>query len=500
MSHGIFALCCGLVLLATPAQGALDITMVLANGDPAPGTGGSFTGFGDVVINDAGTIAFHGYVVGPGNSGLWRLSGATPERLVATGQVPPGAPDGQTLDWIDGILLPQSGDTVVFRTEFLGSEEAYYEVGPGGLSPIVIEGQAAPGTDAVFDSIRASMRVSAAGEIAFFATLSGGTSTSSNSTGIWSGSAGDLALVARQGEPAPGGDGDTWFILDSYPRISPSGTVGFASVLFGSNGYAGVWTGAPVPGLPSAFAPLSDYRSAFLSENDELLFLEFNSASGYPMRLRAGLPDDFRTVISDGDEAPGLPPGVVVRASWPWLEARMNRRRQVAFRTETQEEPRRLGLWSEGSGVLELLALQGEVAPGTGGLHFDEIEAFEVNDLGQTAFVADLDGLSGRGLFLVDPGEPPQLVARGEGWLQLTPGDMRQVSGLNVSLESADFLSERERGALNDAGELVFSLSFYDGTSGLFVARVPEPGGAALCLGALLTLGGLCRCRARDRA
>jgi hypothetical protein len=216
------------------------------------------------------------------------------------------------------------------------------------------------------------------------------------------------------------------------------------------------------------------------------------------MRLRAGLPGDFRTVISDGEEAPGLPPGVTVLAAWPWLEARMNRHRQVAFRTETQEDPRRLGLWSEGSGALELLALEGEVAPGTGGLHFGDIEAFELNDLGQTAFVADIDGLSGRGLFLVDPGEPPQLVARGEGWLELAPGDERQVSGVNVSLESADFLSEQERGALNDVGELVFSLSFYDGTSGIFVTSVPEPGGLASGLAVALALAGLRRRRAAD--
>jgi hypothetical protein len=497
MKTRIFALCSCLVLLAFPAQGDLDIAMVLANGDPAPGTGENYTGFGDVVINDAGVIAFHGFVIGPGNSGLWRLSDAALEQLVATGEVPPGAPDGQTLDWIDGILLPQSSDTVVFRTEFSGSEEAYYSVDSSGLAPIAIEGQTAPGTDAVFMWIYPSMRVSNDGKIAFYGTLEGGSSTSGNSTGIWSGGAGDLALVARQGDSAPGGGGDTWFVLDQWPRISPTGTVGFASVLFGFNGYAGVWTGAPTPGAPSVFASLADYRSSFLSENDELLFIEFLSESAEPARLRAGLPGDFRTVISDGEEAPGLPPGVTVYASWPWLEARMNRHRQVAFRTETVEETRRLGLWSEGSGNLELLALQGELAPDTGGLHFDEIEAFELNDLGQTAFVAKLDGLSGRGLFLANPGDPPLLVARGEGWFQVAPGDIRQVSGVNASLESADFLKRNERGALNNVGELIFSLSFYDGTSGIFVASVPEPDGTLLSFVALLTLAGLGRSRAR---
>jgi hypothetical protein len=494
----IRALCLCLALGAGAAQGAsAQIETLLENGDPAPGTGQAFTGFGRVAINDAGTVAFHGFVVGPGNSGLWRLSGGTLERLAATGQVPPGAPSGQTLDWIDGILLPQTGDTVVFRTEFLGSEEAYYAVGSGGLAPIAIEGQPAPGTDGVFQWIHPSLRVSDAGEVAFWATIEGGTvSPGFDGTGIWSGSAGNLALVARQGDPAPGGNGDTWFIVDQYPRISPGGLLAFAAVLFGANGHAGVWTGAPLPGLPPVFSAFSDYRSAFVSESEELLFTEFHSQSGGPVELRAGLPGDLRTVISDGDVAPGLP-GVPIHASWPWLEPRMNRPGQVAFRTETQEAVPREGLWSEGSGSLQLLALEGLPVPGEPGLSYDQIQGFQINDLGQTAFVADLHGLSGRGLFLTGPGETPQLVARGDGWLEVAPGDLRQVSGVSVSLESEQFSWETERGALNNAGELVFSLSFYDGTSGVFVATLPEPSKNATMLSALLTLAWLARRRAR---
>lgn len=488
---GALAACsiAGLALASSVARAAVLIETLIESGDAAPGAG-TFTGFGVAAIDDEGTVAFHGFAL-PQGTGLWRMSDTAIERLATVGEVLPGAPGGETLAWIDHILMPRSGDAVVFRTRLLSSDEAYYAAAPGPLAPIAIEGQPAPGTGAAFQRLNPSLRMSDDGEIAFWALLDGG--GVDDRTGIWSGGAGTLQLVARQGSNAPGGGGDDWFIIDQYPRIAPDGTVAFAAVLFGLSGRAGVWTGTPVPSGPAVLADLADYRSASISDDDRLGFLEFLSQSGDPARLRVGRPGNFRTVIEDGAQGPGLPPGISISAAWPILEARVNRSGDAAFRTQTQETTRRSGLWSDAGGGPTLLALEGEPAPGLPGFAFGEIEGFELNDLGQTAFLARLEGPLDRGLFLADPGEAPQLVARGQGFFRVGPGDSREVASLNVGLESEIFSNESERGGLSNRGELVFSLAFQDGSSGIFVATLPEPRSAALRLAALVSVAWLLR-------
>jgi MYXO-CTERM domain-containing protein len=62
-------------------------------------------------------------------------------------------------------------------------------------------------------------------------------------------------------------------------------------------------------------------------------------------------------------------------------------------------------------------------------------------------------------------------------------GELKTVSRVDL-VERPDQL----RYVLNDRGQLRFMAFFTDGTSGVFLATVPEPGGAALVLAALLPL------------
>jgi hypothetical protein len=159
----------------------------------------------------------------------------------------------------------------------------------------------------------------------------------------------------------------------------------------------------------------------------------------------------------------------------------------------------REGLWSDGSGSLELLALAGDPAPGTAGLVFTEIRGFDINNLGQTAFLAEvgtaIDGPGDPALYLADVGAAPDLVAQLGADLQLAPGDVRTVSGLDVNLMET-VSRGHAGGGFNQAGELVFAASFFDGTAGLYVATVPEPGAGA---GAVVALGTLAALRRRCR-
>ena len=462
--------------LAAPASAELTVRPVAEYGDPAPGTGDSFIAFGAPVINDAGRVAFEGAILNSWR--IWRETAAGLEQVAAWDDVPAGSPGGAAILYFSEILFSNAGHVVV-RAELDSGDEGYFSASPGGMATIAVEGQPAPGTTETFHRIDTSLRISDAGDIAFYGTLD----TFYDPTGIWMGQAGTLSLLVRQGDPAPGGGGDAFFILSDFPRISEAGDVGFASLLFGLSARAGLWKGSPGSLADLLVAPMSDYRHAFLSDDEEWVFVD-QSPSTTP-RILAGVPGDFRTVYTVGDQAPGLPPGVgIVISPYP-PDLRMNGSRQVALRAATAETTPREGLWSEGSGTLTLLALAGEVAPGTGGLIYEEIEGFGISDLGQTAFRAEFQDLAGHGLFLADPGEAPELVVREGGTFEVSPGDVRTVTALDVVLESADYLRQRARGGFNDAGELAVGLRFGFGSAGVYVVTIPEPNATLLVLAAL---------------
>ena len=391
-----------------PAKAA-STTPVFLSGDAAPGTGGTFLGFGPIATNDAGTLAFEGTVSTAGR-GLWRQSALGLAQLLALPAPAAGGPAGATLDFLDGLALPQGDGPVLVRVRLSSGDDALYSVDSSqGLLPIAIEGQAAPGTvGAVFQSIRASLRVSDAGESVFFAVLEGGDTTAFNATGVWSGSGGAVSLVARQEDAAPGGGGETWFQMDQYPRIAPDGTIGLASVLFGLTGTSGIWTGNAAPLSPVILTPMTIYANAVIGDAGALVFLK-TPTGGAPSTVEAGTPGNLRTVAAQGAQAPGLPPGVEL--SLLGVEPRINRNGQVAFRAATVEATPRAGLWSEGAGPLELVALVGDPAPGTGGLVYVEFLGFELNDLGQLAFLAEV------GASVEFPGDPAlYFAAPGECW------------------------------------------------------------------------------------
>jgi len=271
--------------LADPANASvLTVRPVAELGNPAPGTGDSFVAFGTPVINDAGRVAFEGAI--PNSGRIWRETPAGLEQVAAWGDVPTGAPGGASLQAFCELLFSNGGHVVV-RAELDDGAEGYFSAAPGGAAAIAVEGQVAPGTTDIFQRIDSSPRISDAGDIAFYGVLD----TFSGPTGIWMGGAGTLSLLARQGDPAPGGSGDPFFILSDFPRICAAGDVGFASLLFGAAARAGLWKGAPGNLADELVAPMSDYRHAFLSDDEEWVFVD-QSASVTP-RIRAGVPGDF---------------------------------------------------------------------------------------------------------------------------------------------------------------------------------------------------------------
>ncbi|MEZ6193652.1 MAG: hypothetical protein R3C45_20610 [Phycisphaerales bacterium] len=103
----------------------------------------------------------------------------------------------------------------------------------------------------------------------------------------------------------------------------------------------------------------------------------------------------FRTVALTGDAAPGTDPGVTFKSFRKGVS--LNGLGQTVFQAVLQgpgvDSTNANGLWSEGSGALNLVARQGNHAPGTEpGVVFEFLSTATLNDTGHVAFRGSLTG------------------------------------------------------------------------------------------------------------
>jgi hypothetical protein len=151
------------IWLYTPGSGN---QMLVREGDPAPGTAGA------VFANTGQGVGF---------------PGVSPTSLTRSGRYE------FTTDLAGGDVTPGVND----RALYAGA------VG-GGLTLIARSGQPAPGTDTNFAGFSPFYSlINDAGDLAFQATLSGGSSVPTNNSGIFIWKSGTLSLVVRSGGPVP---------------------------------------------------------------------------------------------------------------------------------------------------------------------------------------------------------------------------------------------------------------------------------------------------------
>ncbi|MCH7720516.1 MAG: hypothetical protein IH988_05930 [Planctomycetes bacterium] len=173
------------------------------------------------------------------------------------------------------------------------------------------------------------------GWVGFSAFFEGPLVDEYNFYGLFVGSADDLRLVARQGSQAPGMDPGVEFFnfLTVVPQLNGLGDVVFRGVVEGSEidetNNIGVWagpreapdlvpnmrTGCPAPGTPSGVV-FSGFLGAMLNGRSELLIWGALAGDGIDSSNNHGYwfgpPDDVRLLVWEGQQAFGLPEGVVV--------------------------------------------------------------------------------------------------------------------------------------------------------------------------------------------
>ena len=221
------------------------IELVLLGGTPAPSTGGrNYLSLGYPDVNDAGEVAFFSTLSGSTiSAGIFRHSGASGALVALRGQPAPASGGGTYLDLASGPEIDGSGRVYFSSTISGGSTtQGLFENDHGTNSAIALLGGSAPGTGGGTYSSLGPPCVSDGGDFAFPALVSGG----SGGAGVFVDSGGVLTAIVVAGQAAPGG-GD--FSNFGTACVNDSGDVAFFASVTGGTGSTGIFFRAPTGGL-----------------------------------------------------------------------------------------------------------------------------------------------------------------------------------------------------------------------------------------------------------
>ncbi len=326
------------------------------------------------------------------------------------------------------------------------------------LRLVARSGDVAPGTvpDVVYRGF-GPHTLNKAGQTAFLGHLVGPGVDNSNFSGIWLEDSGSLDLIARDGDAAPDTDPGVVYIFLGNPVLNDVGQIAFRGSLTG-------------PGVDAT--------------NDRGIWSEGSGS--------------LNLVVREGDAVPDTAPGVV----YSFLgDPVLNGVGQIAFRGSLTgpgvDATNDRGIWSESSGSLGLVAREGDDVPNMEpGVVFGDLNFSRplLNGVGQIAFVGQLtgtgvDSTNDSGIWVTDLDGLLTLVVREGDLLDVNDdpliNDLRTISSVDLTdgLGARPTSSGGEDGratSFNDASQLAFRLGFTDGSEGIFVATVPEPGTLAV--------------------
>ena len=197
-------------------------------------------------------------------------------------------------------------------------------------------------------------------------------------------------------------------------------------------------------------------------------------------------------MVRRGDQAPGLPPGVVLWIDGYYAGPELNNAGQLAFVAgyspeSPESEPGDAIYLANSQGIPHLIARSGDPVPGLLNSAFTSFQqeynlndAFQLNNNGQLAFLASwtMGDTEGFGLIGVDTsGQLHRLASVGD---MIPVGDNAKQADLR-QIETLGWYLPRVF-ELNDSGKVVFSALFTDGSNGIFTTTIPKP---TTCIGDL---------------
>lgn len=475
------------------AESETDLRLVAQANGVAPGLVSTFQQFEDLTLTAEGLIGFKALLTGPtvtveNRESIWLdRQGVLTLVARASAEAPDPTKARRFLRFESPAAVNGDGRVALFaRTRDkeleIVQDSGFYALGSNGLASIAAAAGPAissePGVVFSAQSFEAPFAddpvVNAAGVTVFRGFIEGPGVGDTNLNGLWkydpdSG----LSLLLRGGDAATGIDGATFISFPAIPTINNAGDTAFLAFYHSA-----------IDAAPSA-------SSALASTTPQGIHL------GMWLRRPTG---ELQSLFKLGDAAPGIAGDAQFIDVFDPVMSGNGRIAIVAAIAGTAVTPTsETGLWSSGlsvDGSLELVARQGDVAPGGAGTVFGVFLEPSMNAAGQTAFMATgydptiAPGLSQSiGIWGEDRGGDLRLVIESGQWLEVAPGDLRQVASVSFTSETGG-QDGKPRG-FNDAGQLAFYATFVDGSSGVFVSNllaVPEPRPWSLLLGAAAML------------
>jgi len=448
------------------------LTIVAREGDQAPGTapGEVFGGttilngmqpFGQPTVGERGEIAFRASLLGPtvtasNDEGLWwGLPG--PPLLVAREQAPISNAPGVQIErmwfqpvtagpptipgWalLQGAVTPQDDSAIIMTT------------GPG-VEIIAREGSPVPGINAEFAEFGAGQvrSVSLGRYTAFTTLLRGPLVTQVNNEAVVSYHHGQLAVIAREGSPAPGPTRSlvhAGMFQPPYTAESPGmsaarcvflGRIDGPGITFDNDEV--VWhhdqalglsaiaiEDQAAPGIPGVRLGGS-FSAPVVSDGGRVVFTSFLRGQGVTQDndlalFESGPGAGLRLLAREGDQAPGLAPGIVYADHFSQIHARVGGSSLVAFQARL-----------DGAGV----------TPGV-----DDTAVF---------------GVWGGP---VSHGRPHVMLRAGDS-VAIRPGMIRTVESIGMLPEGSGGADGRASSIIGNV-RLATQLSFTNGESGIFI-------------------------------
>jgi hypothetical protein len=413
----------------------------------------------------------------------------------------------------------------------------WYQTDPAGAGAAIVARSRDPAAGAAgFDySASAVFLLGEGGGLSFgFELLDSGT-LNRNGHGVFVGTPGDIRLAARTAVPVPELGGGTFSSLVSGLATNGTTTVFRAEAHLNSDATstAGLWTastdgtlrtlaletgsmafagfmirgidqsgraGFLAGGRPYTGAP-GDIRQATYTGRAYGPLASYTASGAWiivdaPARAHVYAIDPSGTISSladTGKQPAGMPTSFRFSYFDEFSPSRSGR--NVAFCSAlagpdgVDEYP--MSAFAHINGTLRLLSRPGLPAPQLGAeVLFNLFPDAVVNDAGQILLSSYLQGpgvtsANDRAIWY-DDGDGVMRVLLREGHPFSFDGMTKTVLGYSASFASSGAFGGN---GFNNSGQFVTSISFTDGSSGVFLFQIPEPSGALLALGGIALLG-----------
>lgn len=246
------------------------LTTLVAVGQRAPSSGGTFYTLSDVVLNNRGTVIFLGRTTDrDARLGIYAARGGSLMPVVVTGQVAPSG--GVYTDFANPTINDQDLIAFVGRTNGTGTE-GIYTTAEGTTTTAVMGGWPAPSGGLFEFFLDGSPALNNHGQIAFIAAT-----TERSTQGVYVLDAGRFATVVTTDDTAPVGGPFTEF---GFVTLTGGGTVGFvgrtarSAVREGlyTTGRSALVTVARQGEIVADGVPLTTFTNAAMNESEDIVF------------------------------------------------------------------------------------------------------------------------------------------------------------------------------------------------------------------------------------